>query len=150
MRFEEKGDFLTFDRNDKCYIYFLIQGDQVVYVGQTSVGLSRPFSHSDKEYDWIKVMPCESERLDEIEDFYICKYKPKYNKSRNHGVVYSLNKVKSLIRKYYKPNFNLWELRKIFSELNIIPFCDEYTGGSCITADQYREIEAFIKGGLTK
>lgn len=148
MEFEETGDFLTFDKRNRCFIYFLLQGDEVVYVGQTSVGLSRPFSHYDKEYDLIKVMACPLNKLDETEDFYICKYKPKYNKIRNYNIVYSLKRVKTLIKEYYKPNFNLSSLKKILRELKIEPFVDEYTHSAYITVEQYREIENYFKGGI--
>ena len=145
MKFEETGDFLTFVKCDRCFIYFLLQGDEVVYVGQTSAGLSRPFSHYDKEFNSIKVMACPLNKLDETEDFYICKYKPKYNKSRNYNVVFSLKRVKTLIREEYKPNFNLSSLKKILRELKIEPFVDEFTHSACITVEQYREIEKYLR-----
>lgn len=145
MKFDETGDILTFVKCDRCFVYFLLQGDEVVYVGQTSAGLSRPFSHHDKEYDLIKVMACPLNKLDETEDFYIGKYKPKYNKVRNYNIVFSLKRVKTLIREYYKPNFNLSSLKKILRELKIEPFVDEYTHSVCITVEQYREIEKYLR-----
>ena len=146
MVFNESGEFITFSRSDNCFIYFLLNGNNVVYVGQTSMGISRPFSHHDKEYDSIKALPCPKDELDTVEDFYIAKYKPKYNKSRNYNTIFSLKKTKSLIRKYYNPDFNLWDLRKILSRLNIIPFRDDYTQSEYITLEQYRKIEEYIGG----
>ena len=148
MEFDEKGNILTFTRCDNCFVYFLLQGNEVVYVGQTTVGLSRPFSHYDKEYDSIKVLSCPADKLDETEDRFIIKYKPKYNKIRNHNVIFSLKKVKSLIRENYNPNFNLSSLKKILRELKIEPFVDEFTHSICITVEQYREIEKYFEGGI--
>ena len=145
----ERGSFLTFNKEDKCYVYFLLQGNEVVYVGQTSTGLSRPFSHHDKEFDSIKALPCSFNELDETEDYYICKYKPKYNKSRNYNMIFSLKRTKSLMRKYYDPKFNLWDLRKVLTKLKINPFYDEYTGCECITIKEYHEVEEYV-GGLIK
>lgn len=148
MEFDEKGNILTFTRCDNCFVYFLLQGNEVVYVGQTTAGLSRPFSHHDKEYDSIKVLPCPADKIDETEDRFIIKYKPKYNKIRNYNIVFSLNRVKSLIKKYYDPKFNMWGLRKVLRELNIVPFCDQYTRNESITIEQYREIEKYFEGGI--
>lgn len=145
MEFEETDKVLTFHICDKYFIYFLLRGNEVVYVGQTTAGLSRPFSHQDKEYDLIKVLPCSPDELDEKEDYYINKYKPIYNKMRNYNVVYTLKRVKKLIRDYYNPKFNLWGLRKALAVLNIEPFLDEYTGCLCVTCEQYHEIENYIK-----
>lgn len=81
MKFEESGNVITIKNSDKCFIYFLIDKDEVVYVGQTTNGLSRPFAHCDKEYDTVKAIPCHREMLDQEEHHYICKYSPKYNKA---------------------------------------------------------------------
>lgn len=51
----------------------------MVYVGQTRVGLYRPFSHRDKEYNNVRILPCSETQLDDLENFYIAKYKPRYN-----------------------------------------------------------------------
>lgn len=64
----------------------MISKNNVVYVGQTQHGISRPLSHNDKVFDEIKILYCNINDLDILEDFYIEKYKPKYNKSRNYNV----------------------------------------------------------------
>lgn len=148
MKFDETGNILTFSHCDKCFIYFLLQGDEVVYVGQTTTGLSRPFAHQDKEFDYIKALPFPHEKLDEAEDYYISKYKPIYNKMRNYNIIFTLKRVKTIIKNKYNPKFNLWALKKILAELKIVPFRDEYTGCECITIQQYCEIEKYIQGRL--
>lgn len=148
MKFEEEGNYITIPNRNNSLVYFLLHGGEVVYVGKSNIGIARPLMHKDKQFDTIKILFCDNSELDLIEDYYICKYKPKYNKSRNYGVIFSLVRVKKLIRDYYKPDFNLWELKKILNELNIVPFNDEYTGSVYITVDEYHKVEQYIKGRL--
>lgn len=86
MIFEEKADYevsISSDLKSNVFVYFLLQGKEVVYIGQTTKGIIRPISHvNDKEFDSIKIMYCERENLGELEHDYILKYNPKYNKSR--------------------------------------------------------------------
>lgn len=79
MIFNENYPFIDDIKCHYIFIYFLCAGDEVVYVGQTRVGLYRPFSHRDKEYNRVKILPCEETQLDYLEEYYIKKYKPKYN-----------------------------------------------------------------------
>lgn len=66
--------------NPDYLIYFLCQGDVVVYVGQTHSGLYRPYSHhKGKEFDNVKIIPCKLNELDALEKHFIEKYKPHYN-----------------------------------------------------------------------
>lgn len=149
MKFEESGNVITIKNSDKCFIYFLIDKGEVVYVGQTTNGLSRPFAHYDKEYDTVKAIPCHREMLDQEEDHYICKYSPKYNKCRNYNVVYSLPRVKRMVRNDYNlPKFNLVALKKIIKALGITPFVDEYTSGACITDEDLYKVLKYIERKL--
>lgn len=68
-------------------IYFLYKNGKVVYVGQSSAGLSRLEHHRQrkghkKDFDSFSYIFCEKEKLDETEAFYISQFKPKYNKRR--------------------------------------------------------------------
>lgn len=147
MKFEENRDsVLTFKKNQLCFVYFLLQDEEVVYVGQTSAGLSRPFSHTDKEYDTIKVIPVKPEGLDLVEDHFISKYKPKYNKKRNYGVVYSLQRANRIIRADLQlRSFKLRDLNATLALLGITPFLDEFTNLPCITLEQLYEVEQHIR-----
>ena len=115
MKFEEENciDVLKYEN---CFVYFLLKDNEVVYVGQTTVGISRPMAHYDKDFDRIKLMYCEVEELNELENKYIIKYNPKYNKTYNYAMWYSFDRIKSYIRaktlcknftitKYSKSNF---------------------------------------------
>jgi hypothetical protein len=66
------------------YIYFLMQGDEVVYVGQTRVGISRPLGHNDKDYDSFYMKRCKPNLLDKREREMILKYQPIYNGNYNN------------------------------------------------------------------
>lgn len=81
MVFEEDYPFIVHIPVVKTYVYFLCQDANVVYVGQSSVGLSRPFNHKDKKFNKVMVLPCTEEMLDDAERRYIEKYRPKYNKA---------------------------------------------------------------------
>lgn len=84
MIFEEKED-ISLDANKNWMIYFLIKNNEVVYVGQTTQNLIRPFSHKDKDFDTVKIIyqAEDKELLNKNEEFYIKKYSPKYNKTFN-------------------------------------------------------------------
>lgn len=63
-------------------VYFLILHDKVVYVGKSNVGITRPFEHKDKVFDSISYYEVPEEiNLDIIENYYINKFRPYYNKS---------------------------------------------------------------------
>lgn len=66
-------------------IYMLIKEtpyyceDMVVYVGQSVRGIERIFEHKDKDFDYIKYIPCPKTKLNQREKELIEKYQPKYN-----------------------------------------------------------------------
>tara|TARA_R110000823_G_scaffold66885_1_gene156227 strand:+ start:455 stop:1153 length:699 start_codon:yes stop_codon:yes gene_type:complete len=65
-------------------VYFLVAGDEVVYVGQSvSVG-SRIRSHMEaKEFDRWAYIPCDAGILDQLESLYIHTLRPRYNGRSN-------------------------------------------------------------------
>jgi hypothetical protein len=84
MKFEEKKvrKYILSDcRNAEGHIYFLVDNGEVVYVGQTVAGISRPLQHTDKVYDTFYMKKCAVKDLDKKEREMILKYKPKYNKA---------------------------------------------------------------------
>lgn len=93
MKFEE-SDCIKVDERNRCLIYFLLNHGEVVYVGQTRVGVSRIASHTDKEHDEAYAMPCSVDDLDMLENKYIWKYMPMYNKQPNNVESVSLPRVK--------------------------------------------------------
>lgn len=71
---------------DHC-VYFLYKNNRVVYVGQSTAGLSRLQDHRTrkghiKDFDAYSYIACTKEELDELEAFHIRRLQPKYNKRR--------------------------------------------------------------------
>lgn len=64
-------------------VYFLIQNQEIVYVGQSKNCLSRIQSHindDNKIFDSYTMIWTLLENLDFVESWYIHQFKPKYNK----------------------------------------------------------------------
>ena len=60
-------------------IYFLKQGDKIVYIGQ-SVNIERRIrEHTNKTFDNYQFIECPVELLDSTEMAYITRYTPEYN-----------------------------------------------------------------------
>ena len=66
-------------------IYFLLQGEKLVYVGETSCVITRIMQHQqDKEFDGFRFLRIDNvERRLELEAVYIRRYAPKYNIAHN-------------------------------------------------------------------
>lgn len=124
MVFEEFGNrFIEIPKYENCFVYFLIKNEEVVYVGQTQVGLSRPLHHKDKDYDKIVIYYCDCDKLDETEDYFITKYDPKYNKLQNTKIWCGKDKVKKMVHQATgNTKFNAWDLKRIIKILNISMF----------------------------
>lgn len=60
-------------------IYFLLDGDEVVYVGQSVNVYSRIEDHTDKRFDRYAFIPCAVDVLDRLESLYIHCLRPKLN-----------------------------------------------------------------------
>ena len=102
-------------------IYFLLQDNEIVYVGSSGNGLSRIYQHiKDKKFDAYSYIVVPSQYRAQIENDYIFKFNPKYNNLPNYEDMVSLKvlqkqlkdkKVKDL---YYKRN-----LYKLFERFEI-------------------------------
>lgn len=64
-----------------CGIYFLVNKDEVIYVGKSINIVIRILSHyrSPKIFTSIKYLECNEKDLDKLETHYIVALKPKYN-----------------------------------------------------------------------
>jgi len=60
-------------------VYFLVYGDEVVYVGQSRSVFARVSSHVDKTFDRFAFVPCSHAMLDQLESLYIHVLRPKLN-----------------------------------------------------------------------
>jgi excinuclease UvrABC nuclease subunit len=76
-------------KNIPC-IYFLFNGDELVYIGKTFNLKHRIPNHFDKQYTYLRIIPCEKEKLYYYEMRLIKWFKPKYNR---HGLIYKAAKM---------------------------------------------------------
>lgn len=60
-------------------VYFLLDGDEVVYVGQAVNVYSRIGQHTDKRFDRYAFVPCAVDALDMLESLYIHCLRPRLN-----------------------------------------------------------------------
>lgn len=119
MEFNENYD-LQVPKCNQCFIYFLVKNNEVVYVGQTKNGLIRPLTHKDKEYDDIFVKYCDKKQLNDAENYYIIKYKPRYNRNIGNIIKLGLKKVACKIRGMFGwKDFDVEHARKLAKILNI-------------------------------
>lgn len=123
MTFEE-NNYINLTNCPKTFVYFLIDKKDVVYVGQTTIGLSRVYTHyKDKTFTEIYVIECESDELDELENKYIIKYKPKYNLKLNTKLTYTYGRVVKLFneRMTATNRFTKHKLCKLITYFGIVP-----------------------------
>lgn len=124
MEFEENDIAITLPEYKKEFIYFLLKNNVVVYVGQTKKqGIKRPLSHNDKDYDKIKIIYYETDKIDYMEDYFIKKYKPKYNKVISYSQNYSLLRARNTLRKLINnDNITIATVKKYIKKYNIKTF----------------------------
>jgi hypothetical protein len=100
-------------------IYFLIHNNEIVYVGQTTKGLARTYSHiNQKVFDSIYFETCDLKLLDVTEAYYITKLNPKYNITLKG--YQSIKRIKSQLKKINFEN-NITVLKKKIKEFGIMP-----------------------------
>lgn len=125
MEFKEKNEnliFFSMNQLPECFVYFLLDGKEVVYVGQTKSGLSRPLSHKNKVFDRIAILKCNEQELDDLENKFILKYSPRYNKMINRGNCSSFNMIKANLRKRYGLRFQVKDVINLCDFFGIEPF----------------------------
>ena len=90
-------------------IYFLLQDNEIVYVGSSNKGLSRIYQHiRDKKFNAYSYIVVPSENRAKLENNYIFRFNPKYNYIPNYENMISLNvlqkqlKQKKVEKLYYK------------------------------------------------
>lgn len=76
---------LDVDEIEPCYVYFLLKGDAVVYVGQTSAPwpqrIRDHIKEGAKEFDDVWYVKVDPLSLNKTEERYIRMLQPKYNKT---------------------------------------------------------------------
>ena len=66
-------------------VYFLLDGDEIVYVGQAVNIYSRIAQHTDKQFDRYAFVLCDVDMLDNLESLYIHVLRPKLNGNQTNG-----------------------------------------------------------------
>lgn len=70
------------------YVYYLWDGDDVVYVGQSTALSHRIRQHlSSKLFDSFSFIRCSIDEMDELEGREIMRLNPKYNRQLNEKMV---------------------------------------------------------------
>ncbi|HGA7692125.1 TPA: GIY-YIG nuclease family protein [Salmonella enterica subsp. enterica serovar Virchow] len=83
--------------NHATGVYFLLDGDDVVYVGQSRNVYSRISSHPGKNFNRYAFVPCAVEALDKLESLYIHLLRPKLNGRKPDGSAFAPLTIESLI-----------------------------------------------------
>lgn len=78
-------------------VYFLLDGDDVVYVGQSQNVYSRISSHPAKNFNRYAFVACAVEALDKLESLYIHLLRPKLNGRKPDGSAFAPLAIESLI-----------------------------------------------------
>ena len=151
MKFEELGCEKV-DIDKECFVYFLLREGEVVYVGQTTNGTARIRQHTDKVFDEAYVMRCRRRDLDELEDKYIIKYDPAYNKKLNGVAHVSVPLMKQQIRKEMRKRFanccpTSGIVNKAIRSLGIET--TTYNGALYITPDYYQDVFDYVLAEVT-
>ena len=104
-----------------CVIYFLLQDNEIVYVGSSNKGLGRIYQHiRDKKFDAYSYIVVPAENRADLENNYIFRFNPKYNHIPNYENIISLNVLQKQLKQrkveklYYKR-----ELYKLFEKFGI-------------------------------
>lgn len=116
---------------------FIDRKYNVVYVGQSKRGIERAFEHKDKEFDYIKVIPCKLSQLNDMEEKYIKEYNPIYNNQKKNRNIpsgcmftYSCDNCKyASNRKTYDTDEKKGDYihcKKDHKEHNYYNFCDNH------------------------
>jgi hypothetical protein len=66
-------------------VYFLINDDKIIYVGQSTNVYARITAHHDKAFNSFAFIPCDSKVLDGLESLYIHIFRPPLNGDYVHG-----------------------------------------------------------------
>lgn len=78
-------------------VYFLLDGTEVVYVGQAVNIYARIAQHSDKQFDRYAFVPCPREMLDKLESLYIHCLRPPLNGNQVDGAKCAPLSIEALI-----------------------------------------------------
>lgn len=144
MKFEEENGINVLIEH-RCGVYFLIDGEEVVYVGQSQNCFYRVGARfADKKFDKVVLLPFMFEDLDYFEDYYIKKYKPKYNKISNYNMNYAIDRVRKELKENLKISLSSFKIIYLSKKLNINIYNDQFTYKPTIRADGFTKLFEFV------
>lgn len=129
MKFDENcHKTIEVPKHGSTFIYYLLKDGEVVYVGQTRKGLSRPFMHDgEKDFDEVKIIECELHELNVLESIAIEKYQPKQNVAAgalNVSMSCARNRVREITG---NTEIYLSDIKKAMKSLGIEPYLVDMT-----------------------
>lgn len=142
MQFNEQDNTFIFPNIQCPIVYFLLDGNEVVYVGKSKYGVSRPFMHKDKKFTDVAVMKCEENELDYYETKYIRQYNPKYNRKAG-ALELTFKKARDRVRKTtIFSDFTVNDIKRIMKKIKIQE--KELDGLKYIDEDDFTKIIEFV------
>lgn len=76
------SDFFTKNKDViLCGVYFLLDEDEIIYIGSSKHIVSRVYSHtsSEKHFNQVRFISCDNESKEQLEAQLIIEHNPKYN-----------------------------------------------------------------------
>lgn len=147
MFFEEK-DFENYNvdiKNNFSAIYFLLNNDEVIYIGKGINIYNRIKFHikdENKIFNKIKYKKCNAEELNFLENYYILKYQPKKNIMPSTEIK-SLNVAISFL---IKQKIDFYEIINYFKKNEITVY--KFHNSQFISKEHYENIKLYF--GLKK
>lgn len=136
MIFDEEKAILFNNKYSNSCVYFLVHNNKVVYVGKTSNGKFRINQHKEeKTFDKIYIIKCKKNELLETEDYYMMKYKPKYNLLSNNNRKNIITVYNEIRKKYFG---DILELINFIKNNNIK--IEKFNNVESITKSDYLKI----------
>ena len=80
-----------------CGVYFLCDGDRVVYVGQSKNMVQRLGSHANKDFNRALFMPVDERDLDRVESLFIALLRPGLNGLNKDGTMCAPIRVSEVV-----------------------------------------------------
>ena len=106
---------------EEYFVYFLLDGEEIVYVGKSINYHQRLKAHSkNKKFDSYYLLKCKNEKeMDILEFDFIVKFEPKYNSVLPASEYYfSVNKIKE------KLNIGAWDFKRFVKREKVTPIAN--------------------------
>lgn len=126
-------------------VYFLLKGDEIVYIGSTrNLNFRMEYHYKTKDFDYIYYIKTrDEETMFRVEAENIINYNPKYNKLLNEKYI-TISYIQTYIKKMgYKVNKK--EIKKAINSLSISVY--EFKDLYYVSKEDIKDIIYFLIGG---